>query len=63
MWSFVQNKKIKDGYDIDHNTKEILAYTLGTRKYAELKKLLEPFEIDIFYTNNLAKFLSSKTHN
>ena len=57
MWSYLQNKKKQRWlwYVIDHNTKEILAYTLGTRKYfvfKKLKNLLKPFEIDIFYTDN-----------
>ena len=70
MWSYVQNKKKQRWlwYVIDHNTKEILAYTLGTRKYfvfKKLKNLLKPFEIDIFYTDNWGAYsqnLDSEKH-
>ena len=57
MWSFVGNKSNQRWlwHAIDHRTGEILAYVLGRRKdkvFLELQKLLEPFGIDRFYTDD-----------
>ena len=45
---------------IDHRTGEILAYVLGSKAFLEvfleLKKLLEPFGIKIFYTDGLKTY-------
>lgn len=57
MWSFVKKKSNQRWlwYAINHETGEILAYTLGKRKnsvFLELKKLLKPFKIEMNYTDN-----------
>ena len=54
LWSFIKNKKKQRWlwYAINHNTGEILAYTFGKRKdtvFLKLKKLLEAFQIKIYY--------------
>ena len=65
MWSFVQSKKNERWlwYAIDHDTREILAYVFGKRTlkgkneaFLELKTLLEPFDITIFYTDGLSTY-------
>jgi insertion element IS1 protein InsB len=57
MWSFVGNKKNQRWlwHAIDHKTGTVLAYTFGSRKdevFRELKKLLEPFGIETFYSDD-----------
>jgi insertion element IS1 protein InsB len=57
MWSYVGNKKNQRWlwHAIDHITGEILAYVLGDRKdivFLKLKKLLEPFGITRFHTDD-----------
>jgi insertion element IS1 protein InsB len=57
MWSFVGSKAQQRWlwYAIDHKTGKILAYVLGDRKdtaFLKLKKLLEPFGITRFYTDD-----------
>ncbi len=57
MWSFVHDKSQQYWlwWAIDHNTGEPLAYCFGTREHKyldELLKLLEPFEINIVYSDN-----------
>ena len=57
MWSFVGSKAQQRWlwYAIDHNTGKMLAYVLGDRKdtaFLKLKKLLEPFGITRFYTDD-----------
>jgi insertion element IS1 protein InsB len=56
MWSYVGNKKNQYWlwHAIDHNTGKVLAYTFGSREdkvFKELKKLLLPFNINIYYTD------------
>lgn len=57
MWSFIGNKTEQRWlwYAIEKESKKVLAYVLGKREdsaFLELKKLLEPFQIDHFYTDN-----------
>ncbi len=57
MWSFVGSKKHQRWlwHAIDHNTGKVLAYVLGKRKdvvFLELKRLLEPFNIQMHYTDD-----------
>ena len=57
MWSYVGSKENQRWlwHAIDHDTGEILAYVFGDRKdavFLELKRLLEPFGITRFYTDN-----------
>jgi insertion element IS1 protein InsB len=56
MWSFVQSKKHQRWlwWAIDHNTGDVLAYVLSDHKdaaFIALKKRLEPFGIQHFYTD------------
>jgi len=56
QWSYVQNKSNQRWLwlAIHHETRVVLAYTLGKRTdevFLELKRLLEPFGITIFYTD------------
>ena len=56
MWSFVQSKQQQRWLwqAVDHATGEVLAYVLNThedRAFLELKALLQPFEIQHFYTD------------
>jgi len=56
QWSYVQNKDNQRWLwlAIHHETRVVLAYTLGKRAddvFLELKGLLEPFGITIFYTD------------
>jgi insertion element IS1 protein InsB len=70
MWSFVQNKGNQRWLwlAIDHNTRNVLAYTFGARKdvvFRELKSLLEPFGISMFYTDDWGSYernLDPKKH-
>ena len=57
MWSFVGSKAQQRWlwYALDHKTGKMLAYVLGDRKdaaFLKLKKLLEPFGIARFYTDD-----------
>jgi insertion element IS1 protein InsB len=57
MWSFVQNKGDQRWLwlAIHHETRVVLAYTFGTRTddvFRELKGLLEPFGITVFFTDD-----------
>jgi insertion element IS1 protein InsB len=57
MWSFVGSKAQQRwlGYALDHKTGKMWAYVLGDRKdaaFLKLKKLLEPFGITRFYTDD-----------
>lgn len=57
MWSFVgkQSNQRWLWHAIDHKTGKILAYVFGRRKdevFAKLKKLLKPFGIKKFYTDD-----------
>lgn len=57
MWSFVKNKAKQRWlwYAIEHKTGKILAYTFGKRKdyvFLKLRKLLEPFRVEMNYTEN-----------
>ena len=56
MWSFVGSKSQQRWlwYAIDQHTGHILAYICGAREndtFIELKALLEPFSITLFYTD------------
>jgi len=56
MWSFVQNKKNQRWlwHAIDHKSGKVLAYVLDTHSDSALKKLkalLEPFNIQKYYTD------------
>lgn len=70
MWSFV-GKKAKPRWlwhAIDHASGQVLAYVFGRRKdkvFAELKKLLQPFGIKHFYTDDWGAYerkLSASEH-
>ncbi len=57
LWSFVhdQSQQYWLWWAIDHNTGEPLAYCFGIRQHKYLDKLLElvePFKINIIYTDN-----------
>jgi len=57
MWSFVKSKANQRWlwHAIDHATGEVLAYVFGARKdkvFEQLKKLLAPFNIRHFYTDD-----------
>ncbi|QTA84444.1 IS1 family transposase [Desulfonema magnum] len=57
MWSFVGKKENQRWlwHAVDHKTGKVLAYTFGTHEdkvFLELKRLLEPFGIVKFYTDN-----------
>ena len=57
MWSYVEKKSNRRWlwHAIDHQTRLVLAYVFGQRKdevFLELKKLLQPFGISRFYTDN-----------
>jgi insertion element IS1 protein InsB len=57
MWSYVKNKSNQRWlwHAIDHKTGKVLAYVFGNRKdvvFLELKKLLEPFGINKFFTDD-----------
>ncbi len=61
MWSYVEKKSVQRWlwYAIDHDTSDLLAYALGPRKdkvFLELKSLLQPFEINTYYTDNWAAY-------
>ncbi len=57
MWSFVGKKEYQRWlwYAIDHCSGQVLAYVLGEHKdevFLKLKRLLEPFGITRFYTDD-----------
>ena len=57
MWSFYGNKLHQEWlwWAVDHKTNIPLAYVFGTREHnylESLMKLLKPFGIDKFYTDN-----------
>jgi len=61
MWSFVLSKENQRWLwlAIDHNTHAILAYTFGRRQdkvFRELKSLLQPFGITMFYTDDWGSY-------
>ena len=70
MWSFVGSKKNQRWlwHAIDHQTGDVLAYVFGERKdvvFRELKKLLKPFGIQHFYTDDWGSYernISPKQH-
>ena len=71
MWSFVQNKSNQRWLwlAINHDTGDILAYTFGKRKdavFKAFKKILEPFGITMFYTDDWGSYqrnLESNNHS
>jgi len=70
MWSFVGDKSNQRWLwlAIDHKTGETVAFVFGRRKdevFLKLKKLLEPFKIGKYYTDNwgaYSKNLDEKKH-
>jgi IS1 family transposase/transposase-like protein len=61
MWSFVEKKSNQRWLwlAIDHNTGETIAFVFGRRKdevFLKLKKLLEPFHISKYYTDNWGSY-------
>ncbi|MCI9355006.1 MAG: hypothetical protein HFE58_09470 [Firmicutes bacterium] len=53
---------------MNHNTGEILVYTIGKRKntvFLKLKKLLETFQIEVYYSDNWTsykKYIEKEKH-
>lgn len=70
LWSFVKKKNNQRWlwYAIHHDTGEIVAYTFGKRKdnvFLKLQKLLEPFQIQMFYSDNwisYKKYIGKEKH-
>ena len=70
QWSYVGSKKNQRWLwlAIQHNTSEVLAYTFGKRTdevMLKFKKLLNPFGIKKYYTDNLGSYfrqLSKQNH-
>jgi len=61
MWSFAQNKGCQRWLwlAIDRKTRAALAYVFGRRQdkvFRELKALLEPFGISMFYTDDWGSY-------
>lgn len=61
MWSFVHDKSNQRWLwlAVNHDTGDILAYTLGKRKdevFKEFQKLLNPFGITMFYTDDWGSY-------
>ena len=61
MWSFVFSKANQRWLwlALDHQTGQVLAYTFGKRKdevFQTFQKLLEPFSITIFYTDDWGSY-------
>jgi insertion element IS1 protein InsB len=61
MWSYVRTKENQRWLwlAIDHETRVILAYTFGRRAdkvFKTLKRLLEPFQITNFYTDDWGSY-------
>ncbi|KFI21249.1 IS1 family transposase [Nitrosococcus oceani] len=71
MWSFVGKKTNPRWlwHAIDHRSGQVLAYVLGTHQdtvFLKLKRLLEPFGITHFYTDDWGTYqrhLDSKRHH
>jgi insertion element IS1 protein InsB len=68
MKSYVAKKKHERWlwHAIDHETGTILAYVLGTRQdrmFLKLKRMLKPFDITKFYTDNLKTYERHLTKN
>ena len=64
MKSYVARKKPERWlwHAIDHQTGTILAYVLGQRQdrmFLKLKRMLKPFGINKFYTDNLLPLRTS----
>lgn len=70
LWSFVKKKNNQRWlwYAIYYNTGEIVAYTFEKRKdnvFLKLQKLLEPFQIQMFYRDNwisYKKYIEKEKH-
>ena len=70
MWSFVHDKSNQRWLwlAVNHDTGDILAYTFGRRKdevFKEFQKLLDPFGITIFYTDDWGSYehnIPTKNH-
>ncbi len=61
MWSFVFSKDNQRWLwlALDHQTRQVLAYTFGRRKdevFKEFQKLMEPFGISVFYTDDWGSY-------
>jgi insertion element IS1 protein InsB len=61
MWSYVKRKKNQRWLwlAVDHDTRDILAYTFGKRRdkvFLKFKKLLDPFGIKMFYTDDWGSY-------
>ena len=61
LWSFVEKKANQRWLwlAIDHNTGEVLAYTLGKRTdktFLLLKEMLSPYNIEKFYTDDWGSY-------
>ena len=61
MWSYVGKKENQRWlwHAIDHSNGVVLAFTFGRRKdkvFEELKKLLAPFDIHKYYTDDLGTY-------
>ena len=61
MWSYVYSKENQRWlwHAIDHETGNVLAYVFGQRKdivFKELKKLLSPFGIQHYYTDDWGSY-------
>ena len=68
MWSFVHDKsnQVWLWWAIEHETNTPLAYVFGTREHKfldELLKLLSPFGINLFYTDNNYAYSSRISEN
>lgn len=68
MWSFVHDKsnQVWLWWAIEHDTNTPLAYVLGTREHKyldELLKLLRPFKITKYYTDNNFAYSSRLSEN
>lgn len=61
MWSFVRSKENQRWLwlAIDHQTRQVLAYTFGRRKdevFKTFQDILKPFGISIFYTDDWGSY-------
>lgn len=68
QWSFVGDKSNQRWlwYAVDHKTNTVLAYVFGKRKdevFRQLKKLLEPFGIQKFYTDDWGAYTRNLDEN
>jgi insertion element IS1 protein InsB len=62
MWSFVQNKRNQRWLwlAVDHDSREIIAFTFGRRQdrvFLKFRELLEPLGITMFYTDDWGSYL------